>query len=124
MAIREQLLHATLTADHPAPILRSPSPSAAERADSSSKLLEGSAADPAARAPSNDTAVEIWLRAARCNAHPNTAAAQPLELSGTDTGGIQYTISLYKFSNHDWCGCHLFLLLLKISMQMPPTGTG
>lgn len=44
----------------------SPSPSAADRADSSSRLLEGSAADPAARAPSKDTAVDIWLLAARC----------------------------------------------------------
>lgn len=50
---------------------RSPSPSAAESADSSSRLLEGKAAEPAARAPSKDTAVEIWLRAARCNARPH-----------------------------------------------------
>lgn len=46
----------------------SPSPSAADSADSSSRLLEGSAADPAARAPSKDTAVDIWLLAARCTA--------------------------------------------------------
>jgi hypothetical protein len=46
--------------------VNSPSASAADSALSSSKDLDGRAAEPAARAPSNETAVEIWLRAARC----------------------------------------------------------
>lgn len=46
--------------------IRSPSPSAADRALSSSSERDGSAAEPAALAPSKDTAVEIWLLAALC----------------------------------------------------------
>jgi len=46
-----------------------PSASAADRALSSSREREGRAADPAALAtPSKETAVEIWLLAARCTA--------------------------------------------------------
>ena len=42
-----------------------PSPSAADRALSSFIDLAGWMADPAARAPSTEAAVDIWLRAAR-----------------------------------------------------------
>ena len=54
-----------LSAVSPAGARGSPSPSAADSADSSSRLLDGRAAEPAARAPSKDTAVDIWLLAAR-----------------------------------------------------------
>jgi len=61
-----------------------PSPSAADSADSSSRLLEGSAADPAARAPSKETAVEIWLRAARCHGsnHSKTGGSLQVDRAG------------------------------------------
>lgn len=62
------------SAQHGAKHSSSPSPAAADSALSSSNDLEGRAADPAALAPSKDTAVETWLRAALCRGRSDQRA--------------------------------------------------